>query len=271
MRKLYILCLIACVFAIHSFGQSVMDPNDTVVNYNSNTPPTQPAWGKIGKWVRTPRVSWNTNEYKCYIYKGAAFRLHFPKSYNPTANDGKKYPMLVFFHGLGEAGNIYDNEYQLYHGGNVFQAAVDNGKFDGYVLCMQSDGFWGSNQYQDIAEIIDYMVANNKLDPFAVSDNGLSAGGAGTWEMMFSHPSYIASAVPMSSISTNYTAQSVIDEVKFTPIWDIQGGQDGSPAPYTAHTVRDAMLAAGANFTYKEFTTLGHGTWDSTWLLPDFW
>ena len=31
------------------------------------------------------------------------------------------------------------------------------------------------------------------------------------------------------------------------------------------------MLAAGANFTTTEFSTQGHDTWDSTWLLPDFW
>ena len=50
----------------------------------------------------------------------------------------------------------------------------------------------------------------------------------------------------------------------------MQGGQDGSPSPYTAHIVRDAMLNAGADFTYTEFSTQGHDTWDSTWLLPDF-
>ena len=43
--------------------------------------------------------------------KAYPFRLHFPKTYNPSANDGKKYPVLVFFHGLGESDtSIYDNE-----------------------------------------------------------------------------------------------------------------------------------------------------------------
>ena len=244
MKKFYILCLLAFAFAAHSFGQSILDPNDAVVNYDSKNPPAQPAFGQIGKWVRTPRLGWNTTEYKCYVYKGYAFRLHFPKSYNPTANDGKKYPMLVFFHGLGETGTIYDNEYQLYHGGDVFQAAVDNGTFDGYVLAMQSQGqgYWSSNQYQYIVEIINYMIANNKLDAFAVSDNGLSAGGEATWGMMQEHPEYTATDVPMSAASLNYTTQNLINNVKFTPIWNIQGGQDGAPAPYTEHQVRDAIL-----------------------------
>ncbi len=274
MRKVYILSLLACLFFFSSFGQSILNPNDTVKTYNSSAPPTQPAYGQIGKWVRTKRLSWNTDEYKCYFYKGYAFRLHFPKSYNPTANDGKKYPMLVFFHGLGEKGDdIYDNEYQLYHGGDVFQAAVDNGTYDGFVLAMQSlgNGFWSDNQYQYITEIINYMITNNKLDPFAVSYNGLSAGGDGTWGMMFDYPTYTAADVPMSAASLNFTSQSLIDEAKFLPVWNIQGGQDVAPAPYTEHQVRDAYLAAGADFTTKEFSTLGHDTWDSTWLLPDFW
>src|SRR5438105_7373048 len=111
----------ASFFANIAHGQSVLNPADPIVNYNSSSPPAQPPYGTIGKWVRTPRLNWTTDSYKAYFYKANGFRLKFPKTYNPTANDGKKYPMLIFFHGLGEAGNIYDNEYQLYHGGQIFR------------------------------------------------------------------------------------------------------------------------------------------------------
>lgn len=269
----YSLLLSSTIFFIPNFvaAQSVLDPSDPIITYNPNNPPVQPPWGQIGKWVRTKRLSWNTDSYKAYIYKGCAFRLKFPKTYDPNANDGKKYPMLVFFHGLGETGTIYDNEYQLYHGGDDFAAAVDDGSYDGYILCMQSQGFWGPGQYQYITEIIDYMVANNKLDPFRVSDNGLSAGGQATWEMMFAYPNYIAACVPMSAVSIGYKNDSDVNEAKFTPIWLFQGGKDGSPAPSTAQQVRDAFLAAGGDFTYTEYPDLGHGVWDRVWQEPDFY
>ena len=274
MHKIYFFLIALTAFITlnnTASAQSVLDPTDPVITYNSANPPTQPSFGQIGKWVRTVRLGWNTNSYKAYIYKGCAFRLKFPKSYNPTANDNKKYPMLVFFHGLGETGSIYDNEYQLYHGGQGFASAVDNGTFDGYILVMQSQGFWGPGQYQYITEIIDYMVTNNKLDPFRISDNGLSAGGQGTWEMMLDHPTYISAAAPMSGVSIGYKDPSVINELKYTPIWLCQGGLDGSPAPSTAQQVRDAFLNAGGNFTYTEYPDLGHGTWDRFWTEPGFY
>ena len=274
MKKIYffLIALTALLTLSNAvIAQSVLNPNDQVITYNSSTPPTQPTFGQIGKWVRTKRLSWNTDEYKAYIYKGCAFRLKFPKTFNPTANDGKKYPMLVFFHGLGETGTIYDNEYQLYHGGQGFAAAVDNGTYDGYVLVMQSQGFWGSGQYQYIKEIIDYMVTNNKLDPFQISDNGLSAGGQGTWEMLLAYPTYISAALPMSGVSIGYKDPSVVNAVKYTPMWNFQGGLDGSPAPSTAQQVRDAMLAAGGNYRYTEYPDLGHGTWDRAWSESDFY
>lgn len=274
MRKIYPFAIAVVAFIVTSnaiFAQSVLDPSDPVVTYNSSNPPTQPAFGQIGKWVRTVRLSWNTTSFKAYIYKGCAFRLKFPKSYNPTANDGKKYPMLVFYHGLGETGSIYDNEYQLYHGGQGFSNSVDNGSFDGYILCMQSQGFWGGSQYQYITEIIDYMVTNNKLDAFRISDNGLSAGGQASWEMMMNFPTYVAASVPMSGVSIGYKDNSVVNALKFTPIWLFQGGLDGSPAPSTAQQVRDAFLNAGGNFKYTEYPDLGHGVWDRVWTEPDFY
>src|SRR4051812_17139297 len=109
------------------WAQSALNPNDPIITYDPSKPPVQPAYGQIGKWVRTVKVEWNTDSYKAYIYKGVPFRIKFPKSYNPTVNDGKKYPMLVFWHGLGETGlDIYDNEFHLYHGGQIFRDAVDN-------------------------------------------------------------------------------------------------------------------------------------------------
>lgn len=270
MKQFY-LPLLLSLFCTCLCAQSVLDPADTVVEYNPDNPPVEPAWGQIGKWVRTKRLNWNTDEYKCYIYKGCAFRLHFPKTYDPTTNDGKKYPLLVYFHGLGETAGIYENENQLYHGGDVFQKAINSGKYDGYVLCMQSTGFWGSGHYQYITELINYMVANNKVDPFHITDNGYSAGGQGAWEMMLNYPSYICAALPMSNVQIGYKDASVVNVVKFTPIWLFQGGKDGAPSPSTAQQVRDAMVSAGGNFTYTEFSTLGHGVWDSAWKMTDFW
>jgi len=253
-------------------AQSILNPADPVVTYNAAAPPASPAYGTIGKWVRTVRLGWNSNGYKAYIYKNNPFRLYFPHTYNPSAVDGKKYPMLIFFHGMGEgASTIYDNEYSLYHGGQFFAQSVDNGKFDGYVLVMQTSGGWGPAQYGPLKEVIDYMIANNKLDPFRVSTNGLSGGGAATWELYLDYPTYISTLIPMSSVVADYSTDAITNLVKFTPIWNIHGGLDGFPTPYTANKVNTAMLAKGANYTDLNMTTQGHDTWDSTWSMPGFW
>ena len=100
------LLLIAVLGLLSSArSQSILDPTDPVITYNSASPPASPAWNTIGKWVRTVRLSWNTTNFKCYVYNGIPFRLRFPLSYNPTANDGKKYPIMIFWHGSGEGGH----------------------------------------------------------------------------------------------------------------------------------------------------------------------
>src|ERR1700760_332135 len=182
--KTLLLTLCMGIFASELRAQSILDPTDPVITYNPSAPPTQPAWNSIGKWVRTVRLGWNTDNWKPYIFNSYPFRLRYPKSYNPTANDGKKYPIMVFFHGAGEAGTLYDNELQLANGGQAFENAVSSGTFDGYIICLQTpNGFWGEPVYGYIQNILDYMITNNKLDPFRITFNGLSAGGAGTWNM----------------------------------------------------------------------------------------
>ena len=197
------------------------------------------------------------------------FRIKFPKSYTSAA-DGKRYPALVFFHGLGEAGNVYDNEYSMANGGPIFLSAVDNGQFDGFIIIPQSTTGWTTNHYAVVKMILDYMIANNKLDPFGISDNGLSAGGNATWDFMVNYPTYIAHALPMSGCSIANAQASYIDKYKFTPVWHFQGGLDKNPDPNTTNQVKAAVDAAGGQFKTTLYPTLGHGTWSTAWAEPDF-
>lgn len=270
-RTLHRLLLFVLIWlcAPNIYAQSALNPSDPVITYNANNPPAAPQYDKITKWVRTVRMSYNTDSYKCYIYKNMAFRLKFPKTYVPGVNDGKKYPIYLFFHGVGEKGTIYDNEYHLLWGGQTWMNRVDNGTFDGYLIYPQSQGgFWGANDYDNLKEVIDSIVTSAKGDPDRLTVNGLSGGGWATWEFTMRYPQLTAASLPMSAMALDYANH--IDTYKFIPMWLFQGGQDGNPAPYTTNQVVDQIQAAGSNFKLTTYPNDAHNTWIDAWNEPDF-
>ncbi|RYF44925.1 MAG: hypothetical protein EON99_00660, partial [Chitinophagaceae bacterium] len=250
----------------------VLNPADPIVKYNPAAPPAMPANGVLAKWVKTDRVGFNTESFKSYYYKGVAFRLKFPKTYQHGVADGRTYPLYVFFHGVGEKGTIYDNEYQLYHGGEVHRNAVDNGKFDGFLLYPQSTnttGFFATWQYAAIKEVIEnYLIPQVKVDVNRVIIDGLSGGGTSTWQFSIAYPSLVAAALPISAVSNSFTDN--IQSLKWTPMWLFQGGLDQNPAPGTALNVSNAYKNAGANFKYTLYPTQGHGCWYAAWAEADY-
>ncbi len=246
-------------------GQSVFDPNDPVVIYNPSNPPTQPAWGQVGKWVKTTRVNWSTTDFKAYIFKGMAFRLKYPKNYVP--GNGVKYPLFIFFHGMGEPGPIYDNEYQLYHGARLHRDAVNNGTYDGFLLYPQNtEGPFTATHRNIIAELIEkFLVPDAQVDRFRVTVSGLSGGGGTSWSFMRSFPQLTAAAVPMSSVAgANITANL------FLPVWLFQGALDWAPPPATARNLARQSATNGGNFTYTEYPNRGHDTWTYAWKESNY-
>lgn len=251
-------------------GQSVFNPNDPIVIYNSSNPPTEPVFGQPAKWVKTNRLSWNTSSFKAYIYKGIPFRLKFPKNYDASGNT--KYPLFLFFHGKGERGSIYDNDYQLYHGGELHKNAVDNSTFNGFLLYPQTsdpDGHWSTAQRQFVMELLEnFLIPEVNVDPFKITVDGLSGGGFSTWKFFESYPKLVAACLPISSSSSSYN--STIVNNKFTPIWLFQGSLDQNPMPSISQYLNGVANNAGANFTYTEYPNLGHGCWYSAWNEPDY-
>ncbi len=252
-----------------TIGQStaIFNPNDPIVTYNAANPPTQPVSGP-GKWVRTSRLSWNTSSFKCYIYKGIAFRLKYPKTYVP--GNGKKYPLYLFFHGVGEIGSIYDNEYQLYNGGKRHSDSADKGVFDGYLLYPQTSAqYFSSVQLTYVQELIEqYLIPEAQVDPFRISVNGLSGGGNATWNSFFLSQKLFAAVLPISNASSDYSNQ--IDVNKFNRIWLFQGALDKSPDPIYGRSLKNSSIASGANFRYTEYPTRGHDCWNQAWAERDY-
>ncbi|MFT3948647.1 MAG: PA14 domain-containing protein [Agriterribacter sp.] len=258
----------ALAAGIANAQSAVFNPDDPIVSYNASDPPTQPVSGP-GKWVRTSRMTWSTTSFKCYIYKGIAFRLKYPKTYVP--GDGKKYPLFLFFHGAGEKGTIYDNEYQLYHGGYKHGQAVDNGLFDGFLFYPQSTGsYFSSAEIATIVELIEqYFIPEIQVDPFRISVDGLSAGGRLTWNMMIVYPKLVAGIAPISNAEYSYIPY--IKSNKFTPVWLFQGALDANPPISRTHVLRDSAAEFGANFTYTEFADRGHDCWYNAWAESDYY
>src|SRR5438105_2887979 len=126
MKKVLLLAIIGMVcMATNILAQpNIFDPNDPVINYDTAHPPALPPSNTMTKWVRTVRLSWNTNKFKAYYWNNMAFRLRFPNGYNP-ADPNKKYPLILFFHGGGEIDTATDNEYHLLHGAQLFEQMMD--------------------------------------------------------------------------------------------------------------------------------------------------
>lgn len=272
--KQYVHYVIAFV-VLFSFGMAstmlhaqagIFNPADPVINYDPNNPPVKPASGQVGKWVRTPRVSWNSSSFKCYIYNNMAFRLKFPKNYDST----KAYPILVFFHGKGEYGTIYDNEFHLYLGGAAHSNAVDGGKFNGFLLYPQhTSEFWSSGNIANVNNLIEkVMIPQKKVDPFRVYVNGLSAGGSVAWTFLRKYTKLAAAITPISSASSTFFDSA--QKYKYTPIYHFQGGLDPDPTPAAAKSLGNKILSIGGYYKYKEFPTRAHDCWNQAWADADY-
>lgn len=270
LRK-FLVATLACFLSFYGNGQ-VMNPADPVIEY-VNGFVAQPAYGQVGDWVKTTRLNWNTDDYKCYIYKGNIFRLKFPKSYQHNVADGKVYPVFIFFHGLGESGNenIYDNEYQLFHGGQRHKDSVNAGAFDGFLLYPQNQyGFFGPAQYDALAELLqNFLVPQNKADINRIYVNGLSAGGTASWEFTIRYPGLVAAALPISAARPEF--QSSANTLKYIRIWHFQGGLDKNPDTSVSRALGNSILNVGGAYTYTKYPTRGHSCWNDAWSEKDFY
>ncbi|MEP6583199.1 MAG: PA14 domain-containing protein [Ginsengibacter sp.] len=273
MKRIFyilLLTLFSISFLKVSAQPGVLDPNDADRIFSTTNQPPAPSYGVISKWGHTNRLNWNPYSYgfKSYYFKGMAFRLKFPKSYQHNIADGKVYPMLVFLHGLGEYAPIYDNELQLLHGGQLHAQAVTNGTYDGFLLYPQSNSGYLQAYFGSMLGLIDSMAKYVKLDIDRITLSGLSSGGQADWDFLQSNSDRWASVMPISAAREDDIPY--IQSYITVPIWMSNGGLDNNPSPGTATDVYNIYKSLGGNVTQSFYPTGGHAVWNNFWAEPGY-
>lgn len=244
----------------------------------------------ILSWLTLPGFSQDLSLYekKRFISPGGDtldYRILFPENYD----EQQDYPLVLFLHGAGERGS--DNEKQLTHGASLFLAADNRRQFPAIVVFPQcpEDKYWidisirsqlggkGDPDFKEsiknpseelalVNEMVEDLIAKEKVDQDKIYIMGLSMGGFGTFETLARWPEKYAAAVGICGGGNISLTKNYADK---TAIWITHGAKDDVVPVVLSQGLYHALKEQGADVKYTEFPEANHNAWDPTFAIPE--
>lgn len=202
-----------------------------------------PLWGQTqgtpGQHVAV-RLSHSGTVYGYYLY--------LPKTYQQS--DSAHYPLILFFHGLGEHGNG-ENELSrvLLHGP---PKRLHEG-YDLPAIVISPQSHTGSWKVDEIDQFLNHILRHFPVDPGQVYLTGLSKGGGAVWEYMAYHPSKVKAAIPVAGAfdyQEDHILQDSLDGLKRIPVWAFHSFHD--PVVPRQHSIHNVDVLADIGSSVEE-------------------
>lgn len=201
--------------------------------------------------------------------------LHLPNDFNTTTGT---YPLLVFCHGDGEAGNNLSKIYTSATSGgpayviaqNKFPSSFINPKDSKqykFVVCAPQQSSW-SIPAKDLDVAIQFLVSKYRIDPTRIYVTGLSAGGE-SCEQYAGHYQFIpkykeAAGVTLSTATDQSLFPSIATAIKADGAhWFSYGDtKDDVHGSASQLLIQDIGSTLGTFFDYLCSSNSGHGCWN---------
>jgi predicted peptidase len=205
------------------------------------------------------------------------YMLFVPKGYK---SEGKKWPLILFLHGLGECSNDDLSRVKI-HGPAHFVDSRPDFPFvvvtpqlpppAGYkegvaysseqIIALAHDA-WKPNE---LIKLVDHVVSNLNIDRQRVYVTGLSMGGYGTWRLVAEYPDRFAAAVP---ICGGGEPEKMARSLSRVPIWAFHGAKDGTVPVEKSQQMVDAVKRAGGDVKLTIYANGQHDSWKPTYDNP---
>jgi predicted esterase len=186
--------------------------------------------------------------------------LRVPQKIKP----GKKYPLVIHLHGVGEAGN--DNTLSLAHLHSILPLMIGEKQQDFFLLVTQCPGnnrYWRSSENKDgnldvALAAMENVINNYPIDEQRLSVFGLSSGGHGAWLLLLKCPEKFAAAA-IASISA--PDSPYLSKLTSFPIWTFRNKNDKAASVESIREARRIINGSGGFMKLTQFDLDGHAAW----------
>ena len=221
---------------------------------------------------RSVRIGDASHPYKVYV----------PPGFDP----GRRWPVILFLHGTGEAGmdGVRQTEVGL---GRVLR--TDPGRFPAVAVFPQAPR--GQVWLGDLARVattaLDQTIAEFRGDPDRIYLAGLSMGAYGAWVLAFEDPERWAAIVSVAggivppagrrarlaqlppTMQARDPYANTASRVKGIPAWLFHGADDPTVPVTESRRLVAALREAGASPRYSEYEGVAHNSWDRAFAEPE--
>jgi predicted peptidase len=197
--------------------------------------------------VRTVKNDTGNHKYSIFI----------PRDYNAS----KKYPTVVFLHGIGEAGSDGKKCTTVGIGPAI---AKRNGDFPFIVLFPQAGWDWTTDNAGKLAiDVLKDAEKDYAIDTDRVTLTGMSSGGKGTWVLGARYADTWNALVPMGGYAATDTVPTLV-KTKM-PIWALHNSGDFIVPVGGTKSMIKKLEAAGGHPKVTIYSAGGHNCWDAAY------
>jgi predicted peptidase len=179
---------------------------------------------------------------------------------------GKRWPLLLFLHGLGECGNNELDRVKIHGPPKLVESRPD---FPFVVVSPQCPPQPGGMkdvptawQPEPLMQLVDHLMAKLRIDPTRVYVTGLSMGGYGTWRLAAAYPQRFAAAVPICGGGEPLAMSRFLRRV---PIWAFHGARDTVVPLAESEQMVSAVRGAGGDIRFTVYPDVEHDSWTQTY------
>lgn len=199
-----------------------------------------------------------------YYEKEITFRLRSPLK----IVKGRKYPLIVHFHGAGESND--DNTRQLAHLQSTLELLFGPQNIDCFILathCPANNRNWsipstndckGDDPLTYTSEIIDIILKEYPIDQNCVSAFGICSGARGMWEMAERRPDLFCA---MAGATIAISPKDVQERRSHTEnIWFFHNDNDETAPLEPVYAAVKMLKSTGAN-VHLTVRQKAHDSW----------
>lgn len=193
--------------------------------------------------------------------------------------NGRKWPLLIFFHGVGENGDgTGESLDKLLNNGPPRHISRDEWPIessdagDAFVVLSPQKNGGGCPSPSDTKAFIEWAATNYEIDIARIYLTGLSCGGIGVWNYIgqYLDDDLVAAIVPIAGNGSGAWSKNGCD-LGMLPIWAFHGDADGTVNVGGTNTPMNGLAGCTDPSPIDAEKTIypgvGHNSWSRTYDL----